>query len=105
MDASKNARADYLKGAYYWHIDGTLSRMPILVSLPSARILAPEGGDTGFCNTYAACDRLSDEDKEKFAGLRVHHSFWNSRRYHCPEPTRARLEELMALGSNELPLV
>ena len=105
MDASENARADYLRGAFYWHIDGTMSKMPILASLLSAKVLAPEGGDTDFCNTYAAYDQLPDEDKEKLAGLRVHHSFWNSQLYHCPEPTRAKLEEWMALGTNELPLV
>src|SRR5262245_49542199 len=30
MDKNENARADYLKGAFYWHIDGTMSEVPIL---------------------------------------------------------------------------
>jgi Taurine catabolism dioxygenase TauD, TfdA family len=30
MDTRENANADYLKGAFYWHIDGTMSRIPIL---------------------------------------------------------------------------
>ncbi|MCY4425620.1 MAG: TauD/TfdA family dioxygenase [Halieaceae bacterium] len=105
MDEKENARADYLKGAFYWHIDGTMSKMPILASLLSAEALSKEGGDTGFCNTYAAYDHLSEERKAELDGLRVHHSFWNSQLYHQPEPTLAKLEEWMSLGSNELPLV
>ncbi len=105
MDARENAKADYLKGAFFWHIDGTMSQMPILASLLTPRALAKEGGDTEFCNTYAAYDQLPQERKAELEGLRVHHSFWNSQLYHNPEPTLAKLDEWMSLGSNELPLV
>jgi alpha-ketoglutarate-dependent taurine dioxygenase len=40
MDTSINPNADYLKGAFYWHIDGTMSDKPILASIMSARALA-----------------------------------------------------------------
>ncbi len=33
MDSSINPNADYLKGAFFWHIDGTMSDMPILASI------------------------------------------------------------------------
>ncbi len=105
MDEKENAKADYLKGAFFWHIDGTMSKMPILASLLSAKALAKEGGDTEFCNTYAAYDHLPEERKIELDGLRVHHSFWNSQLYHQPEPSLAKLEEWMSLGTNELPLV
>ena len=105
MDTSENVRADYLKGAFFWHIDGTMSKMPILASLLSAKKLPTEGGDTEFCNTYAAYDDLPEEKKREIDGLRVLHSFWNSQLYHNPEPTLAKLEEWMSLGTNELPLV
>src|SRR5262245_41214031 len=58
MDTRINPNADYLKGAFYWHLDGTMSDVPILASLMSARHLSPTGGETEFCNTYAAWDDL-----------------------------------------------
>ena len=105
MDTKENVRADYLKGAFYWHIDGTMSKMPILASLLSSKVLPPTGGNTEFGNTYAAWEALPAERKKQIEGLRVIHSFWNSQLYHQPEPTLAKLEEWMALGTNELPLV
>src|ERR1700757_153382 len=63
LDKRFNDTAEYLKGAFLWHIDGTMSPMPILASLLASKVRAPEGGDTDFCNTYAAYDALSDEDK------------------------------------------
>jgi len=105
MDVAENAYADYLKGAFFWHIDGTMSDMPILASLMTSKVLSEEGGDTDFCNTYAAYEDLPATRKKEIEGLRVVHSFWNSQLYHKPEPTSAQLEEWMALGTNELPLV
>jgi alpha-ketoglutarate-dependent taurine dioxygenase len=105
LDTKENSRADYLKGAFFWHIDGTMSKMPIMASLLSAKALAPIGGDTEFANTYAAYEALPDARKKELEGLRVVHSFWNSQLYHEPEPSLTKLEEWMALGTNELPLV
>src|SRR5262245_39328469 len=45
MDTAENAQADYLKGAFYWHIDGTMSEVPILASIMSSRRLSPTGGE------------------------------------------------------------
>ncbi|HKY22053.1 MAG TPA: TauD/TfdA family dioxygenase [Vicinamibacterales bacterium] len=100
-----NARADYLKGSFYWHLDGTMNPVPILASLLSAKKLSPEGGDTEFCNTYAAYDDLSAEDKAACEPLRVMHSTWNSLFYYEPEPDLKTLRNLMAIGDRELPLV
>src|SRR6516165_7847656 len=58
LDKGQNATAEYLKGAFFWHIDGTMSPMPILASLLASKVRAPEGGDTEFCNTYAAYEAL-----------------------------------------------
>ncbi|MBS3960540.1 MAG: TauD/TfdA family dioxygenase, partial [Sandarakinorhabdus sp.] len=60
LDTRQNMLADYLKGSLYWHLDGTMNEVPILASLLSAKSLSPEGGDTDFCNTYAAYDDLTD---------------------------------------------
>ncbi|HEY0959653.1 MAG TPA: TauD/TfdA family dioxygenase [Novosphingobium sp.] len=105
MDPKVNPNASYLRGAFYWHLDGTMSRKPILASIMSAHALATEGGDTGFCNTYAAYDDLSDEDKARYEGLQVVHSFWRSQLYHEPEPSYELLKRWQAVGENTLPLV
>ncbi len=105
LDTKANAKADYLKGSWYWHLDGTMNEVPILASILSGRVLSPTGGNTEFCNTYAAYDSLSDEDKEAFADLRVEHSAWNSLLYYDPEPSLQKVKEMMSIGENELPLV
>jgi alpha-ketoglutarate-dependent taurine dioxygenase len=58
MDPTENVQAEYLKGAFYWHIDGTMSEIPILASIMSAKRLSATGGDTLFSNTYAAYEDL-----------------------------------------------
>jgi len=64
LDVKENPQsAEYLKGSLYWHIDGTMNDTPILASLLSCKVKAPWGGNTGFCNTYAAYEALSDAQK------------------------------------------
>jgi alpha-ketoglutarate-dependent taurine dioxygenase len=105
MDESINPIANYLKGAFFWHIDGTMSDKPILASIMSARALAPEGGETDFCNTYAAWDDLPDSEKAEIEGLQVVHAMWRSQLYWRPEPSHAELKQWMSRGTNTLPLV
>lgn len=105
MDESINPIASYLKGAFFWHIDGTMSDKPILASIMSARALAPEGGETDFCNTYAAWDDLPEDQKAQVEKLQVVHAMWRSQLYWKPEPSIAELEQWMGRGQNTLPLV
>ena len=106
LDTEVNKQADYLKGSLYWHIDGTMNEVPILASLLQSVALGnPEEGDTEFCNTYAAYDDLSDDDKADIEGLRVMHSAWNTLFYYDPEPSAKALRRMMAIGDRELPLV
>ena len=105
MDSSINPIADYLKGAFFWHLDGTMSDKPILASIMSARALAPVGGETDFCNTYAAWHELPAHEKAQIENLKVVHAMWRSQLYWKPEPTIAELEAWMSRGSNTLPLV
>jgi alpha-ketoglutarate-dependent taurine dioxygenase len=105
LDAKKNAQADYLKGSLYWHIDGTMSEVPILASLLSSKVLPPSGGDTEFCNTYAAYEDLPEEEKRLVDRLRAMHSAWNTLFYYDPEPSIDTLRGMMAIGDRELPLV
>jgi alpha-ketoglutarate-dependent taurine dioxygenase len=102
MDPTINPIADYLKGAFFWHLDGTMSDKPILASIMGARQISPAGGETEFCNTYAAWDELPDEEK---AELDVVHSVWRSQLYWHPEPSHELLRQWKARGTNTLPLV
>jgi len=105
MDKKVNPQADYVKGAFYWHIDGTMQKVPLFASILTCKKKSPTGGNTEFCNTYAAYDALTGDDKSAFENMRVVHSFVNSQLYVEPEPSLAKLDEWAALGTNELPLV
>jgi len=105
LDTKANARADYLKGSMYWHLDGTMNEVPILASILTGKVLSPTGGNTEFCNTYAAWEHLSDEDKALVENLKVMHSAWTSLFYYDPEPTLAKAKEMMSIGENTLPMV
>lgn len=105
MDAEVQPLVEYLKGAFYWHLDGTTSEFPILASIMSSKRLAPEGGQTEFCNTYAAYDDLSAAQKAAYADLRVYHSLVSTQRITTPEPTLELYESWRARGGNVLPLV
>lgn len=105
LDTKANASADYLKGSLYWHIDGTMNKVPILASILSGKVLSPSGGNTEFCNTYAAYEQLPADERARLEGLRVMHSAWTSLFYYDPEPSLAKTKEMMAIGEQELPLV
>lgn len=105
LDTTQNAGADYLKGSMYWHIDGTMNKVPILASILSGHVLSPEGGETEFCNTYAAYDTLTDAEKAEYDKLNVLHSAWNTLFYYDPEPAIGKLQQMMAIGDANLPLV
>lgn len=106
LDVKANPQsAEYLKGSLYWHIDGTMNKVPILASLLSCHVPATWGGNTGFCNTYAAWEELPEDTKAEIEGLRAAHSIWASLFYYETEPSSAKLKDLQAFGENELPLV
>jgi alpha-ketoglutarate-dependent taurine dioxygenase len=85
LDKNVNQRADYLKGSMFWHFDGSLQPYPNLATLLRAVKLSETGGDTEFCNTYAAYDDLPEADKELIDDLRVVHSAERSQYYVTPE--------------------
>lgn len=105
LDKEQNPNRDYLKGSLFWHIDGTMNKKPIGAAVLSSKVLPTWGGNTEFCNTYAAYEALPEEKKQQIEGLRVVHSMWNSQLYHTPEPTPEQLEQWMKMGEVELPLV
>ena len=105
MDPTENDKAGYLRGAFFWHIDGTMQEVPVLASIMSARRLSAIGGDTEFCNTYAAYDDLPDDEKVEFDKIRVVHALEATQRYVYPEPTFEMLQGWQRYADNELPLV
>jgi alpha-ketoglutarate-dependent taurine dioxygenase len=54
LDTKLTPTAEYLKGSFYWHIDGAAGGTSDLAALLGARRLSPEGGQTHFASTYAA---------------------------------------------------
>ena len=85
LDEKVNQRAKYLQGSMFWHFDGSLQPLPNLATLLRAVRLSETGGQTEFCNTYAAYDDRPDADKEAIAELRVVHSAERSQYYVTPE--------------------
>jgi len=71
MDTAENPHAEYLKGAFYWHIDGTMWNVPTFAAVLSARRLAPSGGQPSTAITYAAYDDLPDSEKREYEKLKV----------------------------------
>ena len=105
MDPLENPKAEYIKGAFYWHIDGTMLDVQTFASIMSSRRLSTTGGQTEFSNTYAAYDDLQDAEKEALEKLRVVHMFEVSQRYITPEPSHAQLCAWQEYKPNTLPLV
>lgn len=105
LDSRYNANAESLKGAFFWHIDGTTLKVPILASILRACKLSDEGGDTEFCNTYAAYDDLPASEKSDLANFRVVHSLENAQFHVHPEPSYADLQAWRRVPTNTLPLV
>lgn len=106
LDPAENAGAEYLQGAFFWHIDGTMQKTPIFASVMSSWRLSPTGGATEFSNTYAAYDDLPEPEKQALDKLQVVHSFEASQRYVNPEPSYAQLQAWRKrAGTNLLPLV
>jgi alpha-ketoglutarate-dependent taurine dioxygenase len=65
--AGEYLAAEYMKGTFFWHIDGTTADLPNRATLLSAHQLSAAGGQTEFANTYAAYDDLP-ESEQKYLG-------------------------------------
>ena len=105
LDASINAKADYIRGAFYWHIDGSTQDKPYLGTMLRAVKLSDVGGETEFCNTYAAYDDLPEAEKKAIEDLRVVHSMERSLWYIYPEPSYEQVEAWQKVPTKSCPLV
>jgi len=105
LDQQVNANADYLKGSFLWHIDGTHDDVPIFASLLSGRVLSTIGGQTEFANSYAAYEALPQETKVRIKDLKVVHSVEVSMRRAGIEATEKNLRVWRSLTDKVQKLV
>jgi alpha-ketoglutarate-dependent taurine dioxygenase len=108
MDGTKRPNADLMKATFLWHMDGCTplhDEAPQKATMLSALAVSETGGETEFASTYAAYDALSDEEKERFASLRVVHSLEASQRRTFPDPTPEQVAKWRARPTKEHPLV
>jgi alpha-ketoglutarate-dependent taurine dioxygenase len=107
-DTAKNSAAEYLKGTFHWHIDGCTplhGEPPQKATLLSAKAVADSGGDTEFASTYAAYDALTEEEKLRFATIKVLHSLEASQRMVYPDPTPDQVRGWRSRPTSVHPLV
>jgi alpha-ketoglutarate-dependent taurine dioxygenase len=108
LDPAKNASAAYLRATFDWHIDGCTpvgDECPQKATLLSAIHVAEHGGETEFASSYAAYDALRDDEKQRYASLKVIHSLEASQRRVTPDPSIEQLALWRARRSHEHPLV
>jgi alpha-ketoglutarate-dependent taurine dioxygenase len=105
MDKKVNRLAEYLKGAFNWHLDDTTSDVPSSATMLTARRLSAEGGGTEFANTYAAYANLPPQECKRYEGLRVVHSFAAAQLKVNPTPSDDELASWRAVPSHECDLV
>jgi alpha-ketoglutarate-dependent taurine dioxygenase len=100
-----NRLAEYFRGAFLWHLDGTMDDVPSKASVLTAHVTAESGGETEFASTYVGYDLLSEEEKERFQSLRVVHTFEATQRRIYPDPTADQLADWNSRPPKEHPLV
>jgi alpha-ketoglutarate-dependent sulfate ester dioxygenase len=108
LDVSKNSSAAYLRATFDWHIDGCTpvgDECPQKATVLSAVHVAERGGETEFASSYVAYDELSDDEKQRYASLKVVHSLEASQRRVTPDPSREQLARWRARRTHEHPLV
>ncbi|MDT3439882.1 MULTISPECIES: TauD/TfdA family dioxygenase [unclassified Pseudofrankia] len=89
-----NPNVEYFRSNDLWHMDGALDgSAPPKASVMSGHVVTSEGGETEFASAYAAYDDLSAKEKERFAKLRVIHTFEAVQRLSYPNPTPEQLAE------------
>lgn len=105
LDKNENAGAEYLKGSFYWHIDGATDDVPTRAALLTAKKLSDTGGQTEFANTYAAYEDLPESEQQALSNLRVVHSFEAAQRMVNPEPAYSELQIWQRMKPKTHPLV
>lgn len=105
VDPVGEASAQYTKASFFWHFDGYFNQVPVLASIMRPVVLSETGGETEFCNTYAAWEELPGTRKAQLAGLKAVHALAGAQMAVEPEPDRATFGQWQEVASNVLPLV
>jgi len=105
IDPAGGSSANYTRASFFWHFDGYMNPVPIRASILCARALSEQGGDTEFCNTYAAYDELPDDDKRQLEGLQAVHALAGAQLSVEPEPSYETFRQWLGVRRSNLPLV
>lgn len=105
LDPSAGAAAEYTKSSFFWHFDGYMNDVPIRGSLLCCIKPSESGGDTEFCNTFAAWQALPAERKSALEGLRAVHAMAGAQLSVEPEPSYATFTKWLEVPSRTLPIV
>ncbi len=105
VDPAGGASAQYTKASFFWHFDGFMNPVPVLASIMRPVVLSETGGETEFCNTYAAWEELPAERKAQLEGLQAVHALAAAQLAVEPEPDYATFRQWQTVRSNRLPLV
>jgi alpha-ketoglutarate-dependent taurine dioxygenase len=116
LDPRENPSAEYLRATIGWHIDGLFDDgPPPKATMLSAKRVSATGGQTEFCNTYAAYEDLPEGERTSYESLRIVHSLEASNRATNPNPTpeeaerwrqvEAQRDRAGRIGAKEHPLV
>jgi alpha-ketoglutarate-dependent taurine dioxygenase len=108
LDKSKNSSADYLRGTFFWHMDGCTplhGEPPQKATVLSAIAVAPTGGETEFASTYHAYNALSAQEQAQARGLRVRHTLEATQRLVFPDAPADQVARWRHRPSSTHPLV
>jgi len=88
LDADGNPNGRHPdKGTLAWHTDGSWRPVTGHATIIYGEAVPETGGETHFCDTYGAYDRLGADWKRRLAGLRaVHNLDFSRNRRHGHEP-------------------
>ncbi len=104
FDPAVTPAAGYLRGTVHWHIDGATDDIPTKATMLRAVAVAAEGGETEFCNTYAAWEALPSDRQDALRDVRVVHSFEAAQRLGNPEPSEVEVAHWRLRPSKVQPL-
>lgn len=105
IDPAAGTGANYTRASFFWHFDGYMNPVPIRASILCAKVLSASGGDTQFCNTYAAWEELPEERKRQLDGLKAVHALAGAQLSVEPEPSYETFRQWLGVRRNTLPLV
>ena len=106
LEQQANINAYILYGTRAWHMDRLDTELPPRGTILAPRVIAEEGGDTEFANTYAAWADLSDEDKTLIDQLwAVHYTKGTFRVVEVEEGVDVTAMDVYQVGGRKQPLV